>query len=81
MLIFLHDNGTDLQFGDKDEPNVYKKRFNEQAWNYLVNSCGYIWSDLKCCIWDWGDRFTKPNDHLNELGEHIEHRLLSLKQK
>jgi len=25
---------------------------------------------LKCGVWDWGDRFTQPKHHLEEVAEH-----------
>jgi len=29
-------------------------------------------TDLKCGVWDWGDRFTKALHHLEEVAEHYE---------
>lgn len=70
----LHENGTDLMFGDvSDAKNV--ARYNPKALTELTAHCGVIFNDLKCCVWDWGDRFTQPAIHLAELLEHLEHRL------
>ena len=27
-------------------------------------------ADMRCGVWDWGDRFTKAAHHLEEVSEH-----------
>ena len=34
---------------------------------------GFPLAQMKCGVWDWGDRFRKPLDHLREVLEHYEH--------
>jgi hypothetical protein len=73
---FLNDNGTDLEFGSiqPEAKNYHEKRFHPQAWAKLRAEYGPVFGDLKCAVWDWGDRFTQPAEHLQELLHHFKHR-------
>ena len=33
---------------------------------------GFALEKMKCGVWDWGDRFTKPMHHLEEVSEYYE---------
>mmetsp|Transcript_14157 Transcript_14157/g.16950 ORF Transcript_14157/g.16950 Transcript_14157/m.16950 type:complete len:336 (-) Transcript_14157:106-1113(-) len=65
--LHLHDNGTDLQFGGK-------ARFTKKAREYVDDVLGREFSEnhVKCAIFDWGDRFRNPKEHLEEVLEYYE---------
>jgi len=62
----LDANGTDLSpcpgKGAKWIPEALAKL------QELVG--GMPLASMKCAVWDWGDRFTKPLHHLEEVAEH-----------
>jgi hypothetical protein len=37
-----------------------------------IGGTDFALADMKCAVWDWGDRFTKPLHHLEEVLEHYE---------
>jgi len=59
----LQDNGTDLNpcpsMGAQIEPQARDKMEQMVGADFLKS--------MKCAIWDWGDRFTKPLEHLEEV--------------
>lgn len=55
----LATNGTDLLF----ENAV----FNPKAHDELHERLGPFYKKMKCAVWDWGDRFRNPKEHLKEI--------------
>ncbi len=55
----MADNGTDLGF----EGATY----NARAEIDIRRKLGGFAPQMRCCIWDWGDRFREIDDHLSEI--------------
>jgi len=52
----LAENGTDLGFAYAD--------FHPDAKLEIKKKLGNFSAQMKCAVWDWGDRFTQPSKHL-----------------
>jgi len=62
----LADNGTDLEFtGAKMLP---------QAKAFYDHRLGHFQTEMKCGIWDWGDRCSRVEGHLEEIHEYYKNR-------
>jgi len=63
----LQSNGTDMNpcptMGAQLEPRA-------QALLEQKVGAGFLKS-MRCAVWDWGDRFRKPLEHLEEVHEHF----------
>jgi len=66
VLFHLNSNGTDLEF--------YGADMDPKAREYLHRKLGLFAPGMKCGIWDWGDRFTKIEHHLQEIKEYYTSR-------
>jgi len=60
----LADNGTDLLFDSAE--------YHPQAKEEIKEILGDFTANMKCAIWDWGDRFTNPPHHLKEAYEYYQ---------
>ena len=65
----LDANGTDLSPCPKQGAAWLPEALD--ATNAIVGS-DFPLEKMKCGVWDWGDRFTKPLHHLDEVLEHYE---------
>ena len=61
----LASNGTDLGFENAKMNDTAKKKFDE-----ILGSIPR--SDMKCAVFDWGDRFRSARDHLLEVRSHFQ---------
>jgi len=59
---YLNDNGTDLEFIGARMLPVAKEYYNKRL--------GDFQSKMKCGIWDWGDRCSRVESHLEEIHEY-----------
>ena len=59
----LHPNGTDLRFSGPGS------RWHPRAAAQLPARLEGL--EPRCAVYDWGDRFTAPEKHLEELGEWV----------
>lgn len=55
-------NGTDLSFTGAE--------FDERAESEVATKLGEYRACMKCAVWDWGDRFREPQNHLEEIHEY-----------
>jgi hypothetical protein len=55
----MADNGTDLGFVGAE--------YNAQAEAEINAKLGSFAGNMRCCVWDWGDRFREVRSHLTEI--------------
>lgn len=55
----LADNGTDLQF--------IGAQFDGKAGEEIKAKLGAFLPQMRCAVWDWGDRFRNSGEHLEEI--------------
>lgn len=59
----LQANGTDL--------GLVGANWTESAQARMLEELGDKAGSLKCAVWDWGERFSSPDIHLNEVREYF----------
>jgi len=58
----LADNGTELLFEGAEYHPKSKKEIDKKL--------GWFAQKMKCAIWDWGDRFRYPQEHLHRIWDY-----------
>lgn len=60
----LNENGTYLEF--------VNAKYNSQSQQEISELIGTFAPKMQCAVWDWGDRFTKIEHHLQNVTEYYQ---------